>query len=267
MSETTLTYPANLLPSEIDSILADLWTRESKAIHAAASYRRYAEKDSYQAESYRATAAHHDAEALDARHAAEPYETEYVRRGGWSRFFIVNNTGGHVHSSMTCSTCFATTEFSWLPEFSGGTEEDMVASFGEMACTVCFPSAPSMKGFGDGTSALARYSAAERAERAAEKAAKAAAKDAKSITAPDGSPLRVRFFGSFDTIRTIVAAERKLSEVVQSYGWYGDTDGERTENFWVLVEALLARGTATERIDGIVERAAKKAHKEGAEHV
>lgn len=63
-------------------------------------------------------------------------------RGGWSRFFLVSNVNGHIHSSMHCSTCRPTTQFGWLPTVSGKTEKDAVAEHGPMLCTVCFPSAP-----------------------------------------------------------------------------------------------------------------------------
>lgn len=75
--------------------------------------------------------------------------TEYARRGGWSRFFIVQNAGGHIHSSMNCSTCnkvtsrgWSQTKFGWLTELSGQSEEQAVAEQGAILCTVCFPSAP-----------------------------------------------------------------------------------------------------------------------------
>jgi hypothetical protein len=62
---------------------------------------------------------------------------------GWSRFFIVNNNGGHIHSTMGCTTCFPTTSFGWLPNLSGMAEADAVAEWGGILCSVCFPSAPS----------------------------------------------------------------------------------------------------------------------------
>jgi hypothetical protein len=71
-----------------------------------------------------------------------PYDEEFDRRGGWSRFWLVTNNGGHIHSSMHCSTCRPTTEFAWLPEVSGKTEAEAVAEHGAILCTVCFPSAP-----------------------------------------------------------------------------------------------------------------------------
>lgn len=70
------------------------------------------------------------------------FDAVFRQRGGWSRFFLVSSNNGHIHSSMHCSTCRPTTQFGWLPEVSGKTEEEAVAAHGAMLCTVCFPSAP-----------------------------------------------------------------------------------------------------------------------------
>ena len=77
---------------------------------------------------------------------------EYVkaeaRYEGWNRFFGV--AGGHIHSSMDCSTCNrwtyqsgqTKTAFVWLTELSGLTEDDAVAKYGATLCSRCFPEAP-----------------------------------------------------------------------------------------------------------------------------
>lgn len=73
----------------------------------------------------------------------EAYHIKNAAYLGWSRFYAV--PGGHIHSSMGCSTCnngqFPTV-FMWLPELSGLTEVDAVKEHGPALCTVCFPSAP-----------------------------------------------------------------------------------------------------------------------------
>lgn len=61
---------------------------------------------------------------------------------GWSRFFLVTSSAGHVHSSTHCSTCRPTTRFGWLPELSGKDEATAVAELGPTLCSVCYPSAP-----------------------------------------------------------------------------------------------------------------------------
>ena len=75
------------------------------------------------------------------REQAKPLEARFDR-DQWSRFFLVTNQGGHIHSSMRCSTCYPTTTFNWLPELSGLTEKDAVEAYGPHLCSVCFPSAP-----------------------------------------------------------------------------------------------------------------------------
>lgn len=65
-------------------------------------------------------------------------DDEFERRGGWTRAFLVNNSNGHVHSSMQCSTCTPTTRFHWVTEYSDSTEDEIVAAAGERACTVCY---------------------------------------------------------------------------------------------------------------------------------
>ena len=92
--------------------------------------------------------------AVDALRAiiaeSDSLEHEFQRRGGWTRFFFVQ--GGHIHSSMNCSTCNngkSFTQFGWLPQYSGKSEKEMIdglrAEKGGSAtimCTVCYPSAP-----------------------------------------------------------------------------------------------------------------------------
>ena len=61
---------------------------------------------------------------------------------GWSRFFLVTSSSGHIHSSMNCSSCRPTTAYAWLPELSGQSEIEAVAGHGPALCSVCFESAP-----------------------------------------------------------------------------------------------------------------------------
>jgi hypothetical protein len=80
-------------------------------------------------------------------HEMDDLDAIYAAAGGWSRFFIVTNPGGHIHRTAgygeaPCSTCYPTTQYRWLPEISGLTEADAVAKIGPRLCSVCFPSAP-----------------------------------------------------------------------------------------------------------------------------
>lgn len=79
---------------------------------------------------------------LDANQIeASPLEQEYDN-AQWSRFFLVQNANGHIHSSMNCSSCNMRTRFGWLPTLSGLTEKDAVEEHGPRLCSICYPSAP-----------------------------------------------------------------------------------------------------------------------------
>lgn len=131
---------------------------------------------------------------------------EYYRRKGWSRFWIVINSNGHIHSSMNCTTCFPTTQYGWLPNLSGSTNAEVVELAGMSACTICFPDAPvETRNRPSQIEDPAKKAAREAREAAkAEKDAKAAL---KAITNPDGSV--VKLTGRFgDKIKTLAEAQR-----------------------------------------------------------
>jgi hypothetical protein len=114
---------------------------------------------------------------LDAKVA--PFHDLYSEHR-WSRFFLVLNSNGHIHRDTSCSTCFITTEFGWLPQLSGLTEADAVADQGEILCSVCFPSAPV-----EWTNGTSNNDKAAKAERAALKADRHAKKVAKALVPDD----------------------------------------------------------------------------------
>lgn len=150
-----------------------------------------------------------------------PYENEYVRRGGWTRAWLVDNTNGHVHNTMQCSTCYPTTRFGWLPQVSGMTEDGIVELAGEKACTVCYPSAPAEVLNNPSALELPRRRE-ERLAREAERAEKQAAKAAKSLSL-DGSVVEVRWlYGEgrrgWKDIKTYRAAELFVVEALSRPG-------------------------------------------------
>ena len=74
-----------------------------------------------------------------AREVVAVHERDYT---GWSRFWLVTSSAGHVHSSTSCSTCYSTTGFAPYPDLAACDEVEAVAILGETLCSVCFPSAP-----------------------------------------------------------------------------------------------------------------------------
>jgi hypothetical protein len=173
---------AQQTPAEIDTVLGQLWDREQTLRFRLRSTRDYLKREQVRspggrlAADYEGQVAKLEADVADVRAQAEPLEAEFSRRGGWLRYFLVPGDSGHVHRGTYCQTCFPTTQFAWLPELSDCDEDAMIVEFGEKACTVCFPGAPTNPAYhGPG-----RRDAAAKAEREAEKAAREAAKATKA---------------------------------------------------------------------------------------
>jgi hypothetical protein len=152
----------------------------------------------------------HEAKAIE-----QAGHDEFDRRGGWTRYWIVANTGGHVHTTTACRTCYATTEFGWPTQLSGADGDQVVEAAGPLTCLTCFPE--------QREDILAnrpvRFDAFEtpeqRDERLKREAAlneRNAAKIAKGVT-PDGKPLNL---GKVDyctvEVKTARAAELRYVE-------------------------------------------------------
>lgn len=235
-------------PVEIDTRLADLFSKISDIAHtrnmAQARIQRIddAEPGSYESllpqnsPQERAKLAE-EVERLEGEistimaDGVAPINEEFWRRGGWTRYYQVDNTNGHVHKDQDCKTCFPDTRYEWLVEQSGMSAEDLVKMAGEEACTVCFDWAPV-----DVLKQKSRLEApkrkAARLEREAKKAARDAAKAAKAITTPEGEELKVFKFHAreqqvvrrgvvvkvhpahdvYDTLKTLHAARGWLTD-------------------------------------------------------
>ena len=89
-----------------------------------------------------------EALATAVAEATITYEEANNAYTGWNRFFLV--PGGHIHSSMHCSTCnrwtngadTVATTFMWLPDLSGLEIDDAIEEYGSILCTVCYKDAP-----------------------------------------------------------------------------------------------------------------------------
>lgn len=182
----------------------------------------------------------------DCEAAAEPLNAEFERRGGWTRAWLVLNSGGHVHRTTACRTCFATTRFAWLTQFSGHDETEIIDAAGETACTECYPGAPV-----DVRNRSSRIKTPEQLAREAEKAERAKAKAAKAITAPDGTPLRTEGYGRIDTE---VTARRSYADALSyarhltktDVARHRETIAEYQQDARLILAALAAKHGRTE---------------------
>lgn len=194
--------------------------------------------------------------------SVQPYDEEYVARGRWTRAYLVDNSNGHVHSSMHCSSCFPTTRFHWLVEMADHTEAEIVEKAGERACTVCYPSAP-VEVLSRPTQFFTPDEQAKARAREVREAARAA-KEAATVVVPNyyryGSTVPRTF-----TYKTPRAASNALAGELSSLCWYGMSHSDSTRwlaNVDALREALAAKGVAYDH-DKALAAARKKVTREG----
>jgi hypothetical protein len=211
---------------------------------------------------------------------ADPFEAKYESAGRWTRAFLVQNGNGHVHKSMSCQTCFPSTRFAWLPQYSGQSEELIVDDAGESACTVCYPSAPVdvLKQKSRIQTPEARIAAAEKAAAKAEREAK---KKAVGIWNADGTELKVKSSWSnyAETIKTERTAQIWATDALLELEnwkarrndpkWSQDNLDEKItrieENSEKVIAALAAkRGVSADVVRAELEaKAAKKRKSQG----
>ena len=137
---------------KIDTELADLydqiWVINSE-IMSYQDYTKSTQSSRYMSDADKASHIAKYAEKIDELQIKRAPLKDRVRElnkiyilDPWTRAFLVINANGHVHSSMECSTCFDTTRYNWLVQYSNDDEVTIVADAGQDACTVCYPSAP-----------------------------------------------------------------------------------------------------------------------------
>lgn len=258
-----------MTPSEIDQELANLYGARATVVRTLNYNRaivanergRYSIHDIKRAQEQLPKI---EARLAEATEAIAPFEEEFTRRGGWKRYFLVQNTGGHIHRERRCQTCFSTTAYAWLTDLSDCDETEMVAQYGETACTVCFPDAPAMKGWGE-------YAKRIKSDRAAVKAAKQAEKDAKAVFNTEGKRLyKTDRAGEIELVQALAGA---IEDTQQA-----EEDEERRERFLERAEKAkahaldiadafaLKRGTTVEdEIEAVTDRVWKKVKRDARE--
>jgi hypothetical protein len=187
------------------------------------------------------------------------------RQYGWNRYFLVTNGTGHVHKDVYCSSCYPTTQYEWLVSLANQPVDDMIADWGERACTVCFPDAPANPRFRE----PCRRDREALAARAAEKDQQDAKKAAKNLADDE----QFRADGSW--VETVHGCIEVLRHEVELRDYYGN--GPHPDHGAYVIaagratEVLLAResktpghGKTQAEISTIIERAIIRNRKDGA---
>jgi len=228
MTTTTLAYVPTPIAIATDTQLADLY--EQAIVNAVAQERFFETAREFR----RVIAKYGDARFLEGHEQGIESATKQAERciakakvieaniaplekifneNRWARFYLVNNSNGHIHSSTVCSTCFRDTSVSWLPGLSGLTEAEAVAAHGEILCSICFPTAPA-----EWTNGISNAAKSVLADRVRVKAERLAKKVEKSLVPSDldgGLLFKVGLNGINTTrLTTIAAAKTWLADSV-----------------------------------------------------
>lgn len=191
-------------------------------------------------------------EVLDAEAAA--IATEYRRRGGWTRSYLVS--GGHLHKTTACSTCYPTTSFYFLPALSGSDEAQIVEEAGERACTVCFPSAP--------VDVLRRPSALRTPDEAKAEAERAEREQARAKRAAEAIVVEglAEYRGRAHTFKSERALSNFVASQASSLAAWGE--GHPTAPVWTsdlrIAATVLAEVRGTD-VEALIAEARSKADK------
>lgn len=172
---------------------------------------------------------------------AEAVHTEH----GWERAYLVTNSDGHVHRWTACATCFPTTQFEWLIEYSGSGEEEIVAAAGESACTVCYPTAP--------TDSLTRPCTILSKDRVV----KDAAREDREIAKREREATRVAKSPTKDGADLWVSSDRFYPTARDARGTVFTSERAATA-LWVEIESAEALGWRDHMLPGEAQREAQR---------
>ena len=191
---------------------------------------------------------------IDVTHGKITALEAIYRQAPWPRYFPCLSAGGHIHSSLRCSTCRWDTLMGWTPQLSGKTEAEAVAELGPVLCSVCFPSAPVE--WRQDPSELSKTA------QAAEKAAREEARYVKQLRPEE------RFRGRDGWVETVAACKAILRHEVELRDYYGRGEhpwhAETARDAEAATRVLLARGVTQAEIDKIIANAVKRAIRDGA---
>lgn len=178
-----------------------------------------------------------EAQLFEAREAGEPFDAEYERRGGWTRYLLVANANGHVHRSPgSCSTLHPTTLVQPIFALSGATVDEVIAQLGTTACSVCFPSAPV-----ETRADRERKSAAAKAARDAERETKRREKLARAAVRAQKLMVKVEAaYARLGGQEAVLALPRTGPS--SAYGVVGALDLQTTVGDVILDDAKEAHG-------------------------
>jgi hypothetical protein len=147
-------------PQQIDEQLYPLWIEAARYTEFLNHTNKYLKRDEEKQaagkfmlqrsiDEARERVAAYQAKLDEIKVQIEPFDTEYDDRGGWTRYLLVTNRGGHLHRMAAdgyryvCHTLRpGRTRVFLLAESSGMANAEVVERYSFTACSKCFPEAP-----------------------------------------------------------------------------------------------------------------------------
>jgi hypothetical protein len=160
----------------------------------------------------------------------------------WTRAFLVINSNGHVHSSMDCNTCFPTTRYNWLVQYSNDDENTIVEDAGQDACTICYPSAPA-----EVLNRPSRIVTADKVAKAKAKAERDAKKVARIAKEKANAPTASGEFLTYKEgkyTRVIKTERSAVSEWLNNQYWILNSSNPESQESKKQVNEIICRNLA-----------------------
>jgi len=160
----------------------------------------------------------------------------------WTRAFLVLASNGHVHSSMDCNTCFPTTRYNWLIQYSNDDEKTIVEDAGQDACTICYPSAPA-----DVLNRPSRIVTADKIAKAQAKAERDAKREAKLAKEKANAPTKSGEFLYFKKGKytEVIKTERTaVSEWLNNQYWILNSNNPESQESKKQVNEIICQNLA-----------------------
>ena len=160
----------------------------------------------------------------------------------WTRAFLVLASNGHVHSSMDCNTCFPTTRYNWLIQYSNDDEKTIVEDAGQDACTICYPSAPA-----EVLNRPSRIVTADKLAKAEAKAERDAKREARIAKEKANAPTASGEFLYFKEGRytEVIKTERTaISTWLNNQYWILNSSNPESKAFKMEVNEIICRNLA-----------------------
>jgi hypothetical protein len=145
----------------------------------------------------------------------------------WTRAFLVVNNNGHVHSSLNCSTCFPTTRYQWLIQYSNDDEATIVDDAGKDACTICYPSAPA-----ETLNRPSRIVTADKVAKAQAKAEREAKKAERIAKEKANAPTASGEFLIYKEGKWTREIKTERSAITEWYSQYADSQREIVTEYY-----------------------------------